>query len=149
MQLYNLKKMCGTFKGYIGECMFQLSQKGVILPRYFPKDKFFIFFGNYIDEKKKAFIEKNYFSIDGIKIIKSPIPKVLLYEVKTKNKFSSGTYSLKMTSHCQEIYSEALSLGFEVYVAQIWLHGNWFYEVIIEDFGSCDYYIDDNKKYDY
>ena len=73
MQLYNLKKMCGTFKGYIGECMFQLSQKGVILPRYFPKDKFFIFFGNYIDEKKKAFIEKNYFSIDGIKIIKSPL----------------------------------------------------------------------------
>src|SRR3989344_5898268 len=106
MQLYNLKKMCGTFKGYIGECMFQLSQKNVILPRYFSKDKFFLFFGNCLDEKKKEFIEQNYFSIDGIKIIKLPVPQICLYEVKTKNKFSDQAYGLKMTSHCQEIYSE-------------------------------------------
>ena len=60
MQLYNLKKMCGTFKGYIGECMFQLTQKNTTLPRYFPKERFFLLFGNLLDVKKKEFLEKNY-----------------------------------------------------------------------------------------
>lgn len=149
--MYNLKKeFRGTFKGLIGECMFKLIRKKLILTQYFNKNKFLKIFK--LSNKEKVFLEKNWYSIDGIEFDYSKKPrKITLYEIKTLNK----SFKIKplwniptMTLNTHNLYNEALNLGFDVKLAIVKLYDNWDYEVMIEDFKKKNYCISKSRKYD-
>ena len=149
--MYNLKDGRGTYKGLIGECLFKLTKKYAVVTKFFNKNKYFQIFGEKFSEKEREFIDRNWFSIDAIDFdyIKNP-RKVVLFEIKTKNKYNNPkpNWIPKMTLATHEMYKEALSIGFDVKVATVWLHENWNYEIELLDFASANYCIDKPKKYD-
>ncbi len=149
--MYNLKKCKGSFKGLVGECMFKLTDKYLIVTRFFNKAKWFNIFGKYLTQEQLNFVDAYWFSIDAIKISFEGYKRIILYEIKTRNKYSQPKYfwKTKFTKSTVDIYNEALEKGFEVKIATVWLRDNWDYEVRIEDFKDADYCIDKPKKYDY
>jgi len=147
--MYNLKRCKGSFKGLIGECLFKLTDRSVIVTRFFNKQKYLQIFNGYIHPEQLAFIEKYWFSIDAIRVdLKSK--KACLYEVKTRNKRESFKphWKTTMTQATSDIYTKALFLGFEVKIATVWLFDNWNYAVEFEDFERAEYHIDKPKPYD-
>ena len=149
--MYNLKEATGTYKGLIGECLFKLTRRYAIITKFFNKKKYFSIFGDRLSEKEKEFIEKNWFSIDGIEFDYRFSPrKIVLFEVKTMNeRYSSKPYWLpKITIAEKNMYEEAISLGFSVMVALVNLLDNWNYSVEIKNFEDVKFSIDKPKPYD-
>ncbi len=149
--MYNLKKGGGTFKGLIGECMFKLTRKNLILTRFFNKNKYLTIFGNRLTKEQYTFLDKNWYSLDAIEIDYSTNPyKFLLFEVKTMNYLYNPKpyWKLLMTKNTYNLYSESLKLGFDVKVATVILLDNWNYEIEITDFDKTDFLISKPKKYD-
>ncbi len=144
--MYNLKEFYGSFKGIIGEYMFKLTNKRVVLTRFFNKPKYFLIFGKYLTREQNDFLRKNWYSIDAIELFgRNPI----LYEVKTKNKYSTFLpFKPKMTQAAHEIYNHAKELGFIVKIALVELKDNWEYDVSILEFDKKYYCIDKPKTYD-
>lgn len=149
--MYNLKNCGGSFKGLIGECMFKLTDKYLIITRFFNKTKWLTIFGKYLTKEQLHFVEKYWFSIDAIKISFCTGKKVCLYEIKTRNKYSRPKYfwKQKFTKCTVDLYNDALKKNFEVKIATVWLLDDWNYEIEIQDFKDADYCIDKAKKYDY
>jgi len=152
--MYNLKKCRGTYKGLIGECLFKLTRKYLIITRFFNKSKYFNLFGKKFSKVELDFLDRNWFSIDAIEFDYTKTPRrVVLFEIKTLNNYSDYTFRKsywlpKMTLSTSGIYKEALKKGFEVKVATVWLKDNWDYDVEITDFEKFKYVIDKPKKYD-
>ena len=149
--MYNLKKGKGTYKGLIGECLFKLTRKYLVLPKFFNKGKYLKIFESKLSEKEKNFINKNWFSIDAIEFDYTTKPrKVVLFEIKTRNKYidPNPNWGQKMTLATCNMYNEALNIGFNVKVATVWLHDNWNYHIEIVDFNQARYSIDKPKIYD-
>lgn len=152
--MYNLKKGKGTYKGIIGECLFKLTRRYLIITKFFNKSKYFFLFGSKLSENEKEFLSKNWFSIDGIEFDYSKYPrKVVLFEIKTLNDCYINSLKginriPKFTSATYEMYTEAMTKGFDVKVAIVWLKDNWQYDVEIVDFDKCKYLIDKPKLYD-
>ena len=152
--MYNLKRGGGTYKGIIGECMFKLTRRYTILPKFFNKNKYFSIFENKLSQDEKNFINNNWYSLDALEFDYTKNPrKIILFEVKTLNDF----YYKKLdglnriptfTSATVNMYKEAEKLGFDVKVAIVWLKDNWDYEVELIDFNKARYIIDSPKKYD-
>jgi len=152
--MYNLKRGRGTYKGLIGECLFKLTRRYLIVTNFFNKKKYMRIFGEKLNLEERNFLDKNWFSIDAIEFDYSKSPrKVVLFEIKTLNDF----YYVKLnglnriptlTKNTSEMYREALEKGFDVKVAIIWLKENWDYDVEIIDFNKCKFFIDKSKKYD-
>ncbi len=149
--MYNLKEGKGTYKGLIGECLFKLTKKYLIVTKFFNKRKYFDTFGKNLLEQEKEFIEKNWFTIDALEFDYSEKHrKVIIYEIKTRNKYDAPkpNWKNKMTLSSCNIYNEALRLGFKVKLVTVWLHNDWDYDIETEDFESATYSIDKPKKYD-
>lgn len=142
-----MKNFNGTFKGYIGECLLKLTDANLILTRYFWRKKYFELFGKYLTSEQQEFLDKNWYSIDGIKITKG---KPELYEVKTRNKHISPKPHWKtcFTESSLYVYKRAIELGFTVTVATIWLHNDWNFEIELEDLENADYHVSNPKPYD-
>lgn len=152
--MHNLKRGKGTYKGLVGECLFKLTRKYLIVTKFFNKNKYFDIFSNKLSKEEKDFLDKNWFSIDAIEFdyLKKP-RKIVLFEIKTFNDY--GDYTIresnwlpKMTLATSDIYKEALRKGFDVKVAIVWLKENWDYDVEIVDFDKFKYVIDKPKRYD-
>lgn len=151
--MYNLKRGRGTYKGIIGECLFKITRKYLILTKFFNKNKYLEIFGKNFTEIEKKFIKENWYSLDSIEISFSKNKKVTLFEIKTLNDFYykkiGGINRLPIfTESTIQIYKKALELGFDVKVAIIWLKKDWDYDIEIIDFDKCKYLIDSPKKYD-
>lgn len=148
--MYNLKKGGGSFKGLIGECMFKLTNKNVVITRFFNKNKYFSIFSKYFNQEQLGFLQQNWFSIDAIDLIFVDGKKqIILYEIKTRNKYRKELYfKPKMTLETHNVYNQAKSLDFSTKIATVWLYDNWDYDVEIKDFNERDYYIDKPKLYD-
>lgn len=56
--MYNLKRGKGTYKGLIGECMFKLTRRYLVVTKFFNKNKYLSIFGEKFSKKEKDFIEK-------------------------------------------------------------------------------------------
>ncbi len=150
MELHNLKRMGGSYKGIIGECMFKLTRRNLVVTKFFNRSKYIDIFGHYFRNDQLKFLKDNWFSIEAIEIkVTDGRPLIFLFEIKTRNKYEKDLgYATKMTEFCHDLYSAASELGFVTKVATVWLYENWNYKVDIEDFDSYDYYIDSPKKYD-
>jgi len=149
--MYNLKRGGGTFKGLIGECMFKLTRKNLILTRFFNKNKYLNIFGDRLTEEQYTFLDNNWYSLDAIEVDYSIKPyKFVIFEVKTINYLYNpkSYWKLLMTENTYELYRKALKLNFDVKVATIILFDNWNYEVDIIDFDQADFSISKPKKYD-
>lgn len=148
--MYNLRNGKGSFKGIIGECMLKLTDKDMVVTKFFNKNKYILIFGKYFSKEQLDFIKLNWFSIDAIKIHFEGGKKLCLYEIKTKNRYDNPKpfWLTKFTQETNEMYRKALSFGFEVKVATVWLLDNWDYEIELEDFQSAKYCIDKPKPYD-
>lgn len=149
--MHNLKKCTGTYKGLIGECLFKLTRRYVIVTKFFNKKKYFEIFKDKFSIEEKEFIDRNWFSIDALEFDYSQKPrKIILFEIKTKNKIYNPKYFWppKMTLATHKMYNEALSKGFDVKIAIVRLLDDWNYDVEIIDFSRDNYYIDKPKKYD-
>jgi hypothetical protein len=152
--MYNLKRGKGTYKGIIGECLFKLTRKYLILTKFFNKNKYFLEFGNGFSEEQIQFLSENWYSIDAIEFFyDSGVRKTILFEIKTLNDFYfeklKGINKIpKFTKNTWDMYHLALNKGFDVKVAIIWLKNNWNYEIEIIDIDKCRYVIDDPKIYD-
>ena len=152
--MYNLKRGGGTYKGIIGECLFKLTRKYLILPKFFNKKKYFGIFGDRFSDRQLEFLDLNWHSIDALEFIyEQGIRKITLFEIKTLNDFYfeklKGINRIpKFTKNTIDMYSSALNNGFDVKVAIVWLKENWDYDVEILDFEECRYFTNDPKKYD-
>jgi len=149
--MHNLKNGKGSFKGLIGECMFKMTDKYVVITRFFNKQKYFSIFGKYLSHVQAEFVDKYWFSIDAIKIsFENKIKNIIIYEIKTRNKYSRirPHWKTKFTQSTIDIYEEALKIGFNVRVATVWLLDDWNYKIELKDFQDADYCIDKPKKYD-
>jgi len=144
--MFDLKKSKGTFKGLIGENMFKLANKEAILVRFFNKNKFIQLFKTYLNKKQINFLNYYWYSLDAIKINSK---EIVLYEIKTKNKYKSKLFfKPKMTKSTHEMYILAKKLGFKVKLTIVEFHENWQYEIHINSLEEKDYCIDQIKKYD-
>lgn len=152
--MYNLKRGIGTYKGTIGECLFKLTRRYLIVTKFFNKNKYFSIFGGRLLEKERNFLDENWFSIDALEFDYSTKPrKIVLFEIKTLNDFYysklNGLNRIpKLTLATVNMYKEALDIGFEVKIAIVWLKENWDYDIEIVDFSKCKYLVDKPKKYD-
>lgn len=149
--MYNLKEGKGTYKGLIGECLFKLTRKYLVVTKFFNKNKYFEIFGEKLSIEERNFISQNWFSIDAIEFDYTQNPrKIILFEIKTKNKYSNpkSNWEIKMTLATHNMYNQALKIGFDVKVVIVWLLDNWEYDIEIQNFKDNHYYIDKPKKYD-
>jgi len=149
--MYNLKKGKGTYKGLIGECLFKLTRRYLVLTKFFNKNKYLKIFEDKLSEQERNFINKNWFSIDAIDFDYTKKPrKIVLYEIKTRNKQPNPKphWVEKMTLATHNMYNEALKLGFEVKIANVWLYDDWNYDIEIKNFNEAKYCIDKPKIYD-
>ena len=148
--MFNVKKAGGTFKGIIGECLFKLTNDSVIITKFFNKEKFFFYFSKYFTCEQESFLRKHWFSIDAIEVNGISNKAVIIYEIKTRNKYSKGLYfKPKMTENTSTIYSNAKSLRIEVQMVTVWLYQNWEYDVEIKEFDLDDFCIEKPKTYDW
>ncbi len=148
--MYNLRTGGGSFKGIIGEYMFKLPNKNVVLTRFFNKPKYFSIFGKYFTPKQLSFLQENWYSIDAIDIVfNNGAKEVILYEIKTRNKYYSNLpFKPKMTLETHHLYHQAKQLQFITKIATIWLYDNWDYDIEISDFDERYYCVDRPKPYD-
>ncbi len=149
--MYNLKEGKGSYKGLIGECLFKLTRKYLVVTKFFNKNKYFGIFGEKFSEQEREFIDKNWFSIDAIEFDYTQKPrKVVLFEIKTRNKYAKpkSNWKNKFTLATHNMYNNAESLGFNVKIATVWLLDDWNYNIEIEDFKDATYSIDRPKTYD-
>jgi hypothetical protein len=152
--MYNLKRGGGTYKGIVGECLFKLTRRYLILPKFFNKEKYFKIFGERLSKDEANFIDNNWHSLDAIEFDYTKNPrKVVLFEVKTLNdvyyhKLNGLNRIPIFTDSSVKMYKGALQNGFDVRVAKVWLKDDWNYDVEIVDFDKCNYQIDSPKKYD-
>jgi hypothetical protein len=152
--MYNLKRGKGTYKGIIGECLFKLTRRYLILTKFFNKNKYFLQFGDRFLEQQIQFLNENWHSIDAIEFIyEKGMRKTTLFEIKTLNDFYfeklNGINRIpKFTKNTLDMYHLALDKGFDVKVAVIWLKNSWNYDVEIIDFDKCKHIVDDTKLYD-
>lgn len=107
-------------------------------------------FGKYFSSEQIRFLNQNWYSFDAIDIQYSDgKKKIILYEVKTRNKYSVDLpYKPKMTLETHNLYHQAKELGLIPVIATVWLLDNWQYDLEIKDFNPQDYYIDSPKLYD-
>ncbi len=149
--MYNLKKGKGTYKGLIGECMFKLTRRYLVLTQFWNKNKYFDTFGDKLSREQKEFIDKNWYSVDGIEFdySKRP-PKAMLFEIKTMNKKINPKphWINKMTLATHKMYNDAIKIRFDVRIVTVLLLDDWNYEIKITDFSKAKYYIDKPRKYD-
>lgn len=148
--MYNLRKVGGSFKGIIGECMFKATRKYAIVTRFFGKTKFMTVFGKYFDSLQKEFLLKNWYSLDVVEIdYNSSSKRLIVYEVKTMNKYESGfNFKPKMTLETSKMYNSAKEMGFIVKLVIVHLYDNWDYDIEIKEFDENNYCIDQPKLYD-
>lgn len=149
--MHNLKEQKGTFKGLIGECMFQMTRQYAFLTRFHPKWKFFNAANKYLTHEQKQFIDKKWYSLDSIEIrFIDNNPEVFLYEVKTQNRLHNRPYwwKPKITQTTAVIYEQAIKLGFCVKLAVVEFQENWNFAVKILDYTPDHYSVDKLKKYD-
>lgn len=150
--MYNLQKMNGSFKGLIAECMFKLTNKRVVITKFFNKSKYFIIFGKYLSPDQRKFLESNWHSIDALEVIfYNGGYRVILYEIKTQNaKYENiRKWPLKLTLNTYNIYSHAYNFGFEVKLVKVLIFPDWDFDIKIEDFKSGRFTIDGARKYDF
>ncbi|MBI5389679.1 hypothetical protein HZB01_04865 [Candidatus Woesearchaeota archaeon] len=149
--MYNLKKMNGTFKGIIAECLFKLTRQYVVLPFLFSNQKYLSSFRCYFTDEQRAFIIKYWRSIDAIEIKfeKGRHKTVALYEVKLINEYQMRMgLKPKMTLSVHSIFLQARNIGFTTKLIYISLKDDWNYLVEEFDFDSSLYSIDKPKPYD-
>ncbi|MEK6816976.1 MAG: hypothetical protein AABY09_05155 [Nanoarchaeota archaeon] len=143
--MQNLKRDGGTFKGIIGEYLFKCYNKKAILTRFYSKNKFQLQFTS-LNKSKFNFLMENWYSIDALEFDKG---NIILYEVKTRNKYEKELeFKPKMTFSTHNMYNEAKKNGFIVKMANVWLHDNWDYDVVVEELNESKYCIDKLKQYD-
>ena len=144
--MYNLKNQ----KGIVGECMFKLTRKWLILTQYMGANNYLFRFERYYTDEQKEFLKLNWYSLDGVEIeYEKGGEKRVLYEIKTKNQYARDLgYKPKTTASTYKLYMQAQKLGFEVRLAIIFLKNDWEYDILIEDFNSQNIYIDKPKKCD-
>ena len=148
--MYNLKRINGTFKGIIGECLFKTTKKWAVLPKHISIQKYLSLYGNYLKREQIEFLQTHWYSIDSIEILFEQGRKIVtLYEIKTKNKYATELwYKPKMTLATHELYNTAKTIGFIVQIATVTLYENWEYTVTYTEFDEKYYCIDKPKKYD-
>ncbi len=148
--MHNLKNGGGSFKGYIGECMFKLTDKYLVLTRFFSKNKYASIFGKYLSKEQFEFVYTNWYSIDAIKICFDTGKQIIIYEIKTRNKYDcpKSNWATKFTQNSIDLYKKAIGLDFKVTVATVWILEDWNYEIEFEDFQDAKYCIDESKTYD-
>ncbi|MFA5173982.1 MAG: hypothetical protein WC438_02255 [Candidatus Pacearchaeota archaeon] len=150
--MYNLKEGKGTYKGIIGECLFKLTRRYLILTKFFNRVKYLEIFSWFFDEPKITFLKENWYSIDAIELdYKNKKP--ILFEIKTLNDFYyaklNGINRIPLFSQSTiDIYKKALDLGFEIKIAKIWLKKDWNYNVEITDFEDTNYIVSKPRRYD-
>lgn len=149
--MFNLKEGGGSFKGLIGECMFKLTNKEVVITKFFNKSKYFNTFGKYFTPEQHSFLENNWYSIDAIEVkFSNNVKNIILYEIKTRNKYNYELPFLpKMTLETHRIYHSAKSLGFVPKIAIVWLYDSWNYDIELKEFDEKEYSIDRPKQYDF
>jgi len=143
----NLKKFYGTYKGLIGEYIFKLSRKFIILTKLTNKERILDYFNEMLNEKQRKFLETYWHSIDALEFKKNK-QEIILYEIKTKNAFKNKIYKPKMTKHTHKVYNNAKKLGFVVKLAFVKLHNNWNFDIQELEFNQKYYYIDSPKRFD-
>lgn len=146
--MYNVKSSQGTYKGNIGEFMFALAKKSVLITKFHGRGKYFPIIQKYLTKEQQTFIFENWYSIDAIEI-KSKTA-VILYEIKTQSylNFRPNCWKPKSTERSLVIYGKAKSIGLCVKLAIVEFHENWNYNIVIEDFSEGLVCIDEPKKYD-
>lgn len=130
--------------------MFKLTDKDLVVTRFFNKSKWFGIFSKYLTADQREFLQKHWFSIDAVKVSFKEGKEVNLYEIKTKNKYNNprSFWRTKFTQSTVDVYTQALKRGFKVTVATVWLLDNWNYEIEMADFRNADYCVDRPKQYD-
>jgi len=148
--MFNVKQDGGTFKGIIGECMFKLTDKNVVITKFFNKKKYFSIFERHLTNEQYDFLDEYWYSIDAIDIVYNGNNKrIFLYEIKTRNKYHKDLhFKPKMTYETHIIYNNSKSVGFIPKLVTVWMLDNWEYTVEIVDFDEKEYSIDKPKNYD-
>ena len=146
--MHNLKKIKGTFKGIIGECLFKSTSNWVFLTRSHNRKFFFNAYQQFLIKEQITFLDQNWYSLDAIECSFKE-RKITIYEIKTKNKYAFDLgYKPKASASTIIIYEKALTLGFVVKSAEVILYENWNFCVEIKNYSKNNYCIDKPKKYD-
>ena len=144
--MYNLKRLNGTFKGNIGECMFKLTRHNFFLTRFHSKNETLNKVSEYLTSEQKRFLRSNWYSIDGFEVINRC---VVLYEVKTRNRHKTARlYKPKTTLAEVMMYRIARNIGFKVRIVNVWFEDNWDFSVQINEYNENEFYVDKPKPYD-
>lgn len=144
--MQNLRKCKGTFKGCIGEFMFNIENTKATLTHFCSKYKFLKLYENKLNIEQKIFLEENWYSIDALEVSNN---QIILYEIKTKNWYNINlNYKFQITKYSYQMYKEAEKLNFIVKLAIVRLFDNWNFCVNVKNFYDCFLYIDKDKKYD-
>ena len=148
--MHNLKKQRGNFKGLIGECMFKIVNKRLVLTQYFNRQKYQNIFGKHLSNEQRQFIYTNWYSLDGIEIkYEKGAKEVILFEIKTKNEYCKELwFKPKVTRNTYHMYIKAQEIGFSVKLAVVIFRKNWNYDIKIQEFDKCNICIDKPKEYD-
>jgi hypothetical protein len=146
--MYNLKEYGGTFKGLAGECMCKVTIKGMFLTRFHPMEFVLRKLEPVLTPRKKAFIEDNWLSFDGIALEDD---RIVLYEVKTRNEEREKEgRSFILTQNCLKMYTVAERMGFVVRIAKVVLLDNWNYSVSMHSLSDIlkKTWVERNGNYD-
>ncbi len=131
--------------------MFKSTRKWAVTTKLVPRRYYLPQLEGRITKEQIQFLDKYWLSLDCIELTyEKGIPKLILYEVKTKNFIENRPAWWKpcITQSTVNIYREAIKLGMEVKFAFVDLHDNWEYEIRLEPFEVETCHVSVPREYD-
>ena len=147
--MHNLKSVCGTFKGVIGECLFKAAFPNVILTKFTNKHRFTQNYPFYVSEDKMNFLFDNWHFIDAFGL-DSINRTLIIYEIKVKDDYENANdfWKIRMTASTVDIFNKAVAIGVNVKVVTVHLYDDWNFDFDLKDFTESDYCINKPKFWD-
>ncbi len=145
---YNLRKLKGTFKGIIGECMFKLIRKSSFLTWFTRYNEFISYNKQYISQREADFLRRFWHSIDAVEIKDN---RLVIYEIKTKNYYSAyyeKRFQPEITKASYNAYMLAKKIGIRVWLVKILFFDNWKFSICYKEINRSNCFIDKEKRYD-
>lgn len=143
--MHNIKRLHGTFKGRIGECMVKMLDKYLVLTNFLGKTWYLERHKGKFSPEQQQFLSTHWYSFDAIKLSYNNI--YTLYEINMRNHYPNPKPHWKhtFTKASVDVYNKALALGFAVKVITVRLYDDWNYDLEITPFCPEQYFITEDN----
>jgi hypothetical protein len=147
---YNLRKICGTLKGDVGEAIF-LSLNKYAHGTRFDSVTWLLKAPFHVPESFVAFLEEHWLTIDAFEfIVENGLANtIIFYEIKTVNYYTRNGINFGkkpyLTRNAHRFYNLAKEKGFSVKTALIIFYENWNFSLKINDYDDSDFLIYDGN----